>query len=177
VSSADVVNRLEADALRLLLAGCCRSEAWVERMLAARPWPDGDAMTGAGDRAVAGLEEDQLRAALAAEPGPAVAAAAASPRAGHAADGGHPGRTGDGGHPADGNAAAAVVALRLYHQQFGFPFPGRVHAMDADELLMRVRIRLGNDPRAELRAARDDLRRRVRSRLLALLRDDGAPPA
>ena len=65
----------------------------------------------------------------------------------------------------DGTRRAAETALRLYRERFGIPFVSAAHSPVADELLMRVRIRLGNDGAAEVRAARDELRRMARQRL------------
>lgn len=60
---------------------------------------------------------------------------------------------------------AASLALQLYRERFGYPFVSAIPTPTVEELLMRVRIRLGNEPGPEGRAARDHLRRIVRARL------------
>jgi 2-oxo-4-hydroxy-4-carboxy-5-ureidoimidazoline decarboxylase len=60
---------------------------------------------------------------------------------------------------------AALLAIRLYRDRFGYTFVSGVDTPTSEELLMRVRIRLGNDPEPEGRAAREHLRRLVRRRI------------
>lgn len=61
--------------------------------------------------------------------------------------------------------AAAQLALKMYGDRFGIPFVCAAWSDTADELLMRVRIRLGNDEHVEQRTARDEARRLLRHRL------------
>jgi 2-oxo-4-hydroxy-4-carboxy-5-ureidoimidazoline decarboxylase len=139
--------------LAAALRGCCGMEQWVDRVMARRPFTDDAAVLAAADAAFAGLDLQQWRQGFAAAGDPAVPA---------------------DGEP--GTRAAAELALQLYGERFGHPFVSAARPMDADELLMRIRIRLGNDARAELRTAAAELRRLARTRLERLLQG-GAHPA
>jgi allantoicase len=62
------LNSLPDGQARQVLASCCPSRAWVERMAAGRPYADADALLGESDRAVRGLGRDDLAEALAGHP-------------------------------------------------------------------------------------------------------------
>ena len=62
------LNSLPAAQAGQLLAGCCASRAWVERMAAGRPYADVEALLGESDRAVGALGRDDLAEALAGHP-------------------------------------------------------------------------------------------------------------
>lgn len=70
----------------------------------------------------------------------------------------------DPGPGDEATRAAARVALQLYRERFEIPFVSAALTSSAEELLMRVRIRLGNDRAAEEDAAREEVRRIVGSR-------------
>jgi 2-oxo-4-hydroxy-4-carboxy-5-ureidoimidazoline decarboxylase len=63
---------------------------------------------------------------------------------------------------------AARLALRLYESRFGYAYVSSIPTPTAEELLMRVRIRLGNEPEPENKAAREHFRRLVQARLQQL---------
>lgn len=108
-----------------------------------RPFADDAALYSAVDTVVLDLDDAELRLALDAVPPPAV----------------------EHGHP--DARTAAQLAIRLYRDRFGYAFVSGIDAPTAEELLMRVRIRLGNDPEPEGRAAREHLRRAIRTRIQA----------
>ena len=62
------LNSLPAAQAGQLLAGCCASPAWVQRMAAGRPYADVEALLGESDRAVGALGRDDLAEALAGHP-------------------------------------------------------------------------------------------------------------
>jgi 2-oxo-4-hydroxy-4-carboxy--5-ureidoimidazoline (OHCU) decarboxylase len=113
----------------------------ARRLAAAGPHADAAAAAAAADEVVAQLSDDELRAALEELPQPPVQ------------------------HADEGTLEAARLALDMYRQRYGYPFVSGVDTPTAEELLMRVRIRLGNEPGPEWRAAREHLRRLVRARL------------
>lgn len=132
--------------LETLLRQCCGSDAWVQAVLATRASDEPADVLRAADAAWASLDEAGWKEAFAA----------------HAAV-----------VPTDGDAPtqdAARVAVRLYEQRFGHPFVTAAAVRAADELLMRVRIRLGNEVPVEWKIACDEQRRATRLRLDALLR-------
>jgi 2-oxo-4-hydroxy-4-carboxy-5-ureidoimidazoline decarboxylase len=152
-SGVDVLASLPDEMLAAALHDCCAIDRWVEEVLARRPFHDGAAVAAAADQAFAVLTPEDWRQGLAAAGALVV--------------------------PADGEAgtrAAAELALRLYRERFGYVFVSGAPHMAADELLMRIRIRLGHDEEAELRTACAELRRGGRARLARLL-SGGAPPA
>ena len=109
------------------------------------PFADEAALYSAIDAVILNLDNEELERALDAVPPPA-------------AEHGHPdART------------AALLAIRLYRDRFGYAFVSGIDAPTAEELLMRVRIRLGNDPEPEGRAAREHLRRAIRARVQAFV--------
>jgi 2-oxo-4-hydroxy-4-carboxy-5-ureidoimidazoline decarboxylase len=154
VSTLDAFNQQPlSDALHQLL-GICGCRRWAEHVAGLRPFRDVAALRSAADTALDTLTDDDWQEALRAEPDPDIAGTD------------------------DGTRAAAETAVRLYRQRFGYPFVAAGRRMAADELLMRVRIRLGNDPEVELRTAADELRRGVRARLQRWADGDGgARPA
>lgn len=158
MSAVDLAPDGDAAERRRLLLRCCGSQRWVAAMAAAAPWPDTDALLRAADEALDELDPYDWREALMAEDG--VAAAPEDPVADD-----------------PGTRAAADTALRLYAQRFDFPFISARQHMPPDELLMRARIRLGNDEEAEIDNATAELRRLARQRLLDLLERNGARPA
>jgi 2-oxo-4-hydroxy-4-carboxy-5-ureidoimidazoline decarboxylase len=116
------------------------SAAIVDAMTRA-PFGDDDALARAVNAAVLGLSRANLAAALAAQ---------REPRA----------------EEGDADALeAARLALRLYESRFGYPYVSSIPTPTAEELLMRVRIRLGNEPEPEWNAAREHFRRLVQARL------------
>lgn len=132
--------------LRTALKKCGMPPSAIRVVVERRPFADDAALCSAVDHAMLSLEHAELVAALETEPEPEV-------------------EQGD----AD-VLAAARLALRLYRDRFGYPYVSSIAAPTADELLMRVRIRLGNEPVPEGRAAREHLRRLVRARLQPQLR-------
>lgn len=126
------------------LTTCGLPESVVGEVLRRGPFTDDEAMCGVVDSVILGLSEPDLAAALERMPAPAV----------------------ERGDP-DAHDAA-LLAIRLYHERFGFAFVSGIDTPTSEELLMRVRIRLGNDPEPEGRAAREHLRRRVRSEIRIL---------
>jgi 2-oxo-4-hydroxy-4-carboxy-5-ureidoimidazoline decarboxylase len=152
-AGAALLAALPDDILSAALRGCCPVEPWVSAMMRARPFTDNAAVHLAARRAFDHLDSDQWREGFIEIGAPAIAPGGES-----------------------GTRSAAEVALRLYHERFGYPFVSAVRHMVPDELLMRARIRLGNDDVTELRTAADELRRIAAARIDALL-ERGAGPA
>lgn len=141
------MNELSDDQLEAALLRCSGSAQIAAALLGRRPFIDLGALLDAADQAWSSLDDGGWSEALAANREDVVPEGPEETR------------------------RAAVVALRLYRERFGIPFVSAVRSPAVDELLMRVRIRLGNDVRAEQRAAREELRRVTRQRLEALWRE------
>ncbi|MEX1182802.1 MAG: 2-oxo-4-hydroxy-4-carboxy-5-ureidoimidazoline decarboxylase [Gemmatimonadota bacterium] len=127
--------------MRRLLEECGGSAAWAAAVADRARGVGRDALPELADAAWASLEDAAMRAAFDM----------------------HPASVPEGGDEA--TRRAAEVALRLYRERFGHAFVSATPSHAADELLMRVRIRLGNDPLTEWRTACDEQRRFARQRL------------
>ena len=139
---------LTAPQLRASLEECGLSESVAGAVLERGPFENDDELCRAVDTVMLTLEAEQLRTLLEGMPAPAV----------------------ERGDPDAWDAA--LLAMRLYRDRFDFPFVSAIPTPTAEELLMRVRIRLGNDPEPEERAAREHLRRLVRRRIQDLQESD-----
>jgi 2-oxo-4-hydroxy-4-carboxy-5-ureidoimidazoline decarboxylase len=124
------INALPAVELEAGLRGCCASDAWVRGMLAARPWPDVATMLADGRSLLSALSREEWAAAAAA--------------------------IGEWPVPPcdEGTRRATQVALELYRERFGYRFLTSHQNLDGEQLLMRIRIRLGHEEAAELRKSR-----------------------
>jgi allantoicase len=143
------LNSLPTAQAKELLASCCGSRAWVDRMAAGRPYTDRDGLAVAR----AGHPRMGQRAA-----GPSTGAAWS--RQEQAAV----------GTAADEVRAALAEGNRAYEERFGHVFLIRADGRSAEEMLAALRERLGNDPGAERRAVAEELRQITRLRLERLLR-------
>lgn len=139
------LTSLPSEQLRSALEECGLTGAAADAVLELGPFPDDGALCSAVDTVLTTtLGETELRRILEAVPPPAV----------------------ERGDP-DAHEAARL-AMRLYRDRFGYAFVSGVDTPTSEELLMRVRIRLGNEPDPEGRAAREHLRRVVRRRIQKL---------
>lgn len=141
------MNGASEEALEGLLLRASGSARFAEIVTARRPFADLDALLAAADAAWNELDDAGWADALVANADDVVPEGPEETR------------------------RAVMVALRLYRERFGIPFVAAVRSPAVDELLMRIRIRLGNDADAELHAAREELRRMTRRRLEAIWRE------
>lgn len=144
------LSSLPDDRLGTSLEECGATPEWAAAVVARAPFADDAALCAAIDDTLLHLDDGAIARALAAVPPPPI----------------------DQGDPDVRDAAR--LALQLYLDRFGYAFVSAIAAPTADELLMRVRIRLGNDPEPEGRAAREHLRRLVRARVQQLIDSDAS---
>jgi 2-oxo-4-hydroxy-4-carboxy-5-ureidoimidazoline decarboxylase len=160
----DALNALPAADAGRQLSTCCASRAWVERMVAGRPYADLDALLNASDRAIRELDRDGLAEAL-----------AGHPRIGQRADGSSTEAVWSRREQASvGDAAAGVRAAlqegnRAYEQRFGHVFLISASGRSAEEMLAALHERLANDPDTEWGVVAEELRKITRLRLERLL--------
>jgi allantoicase len=159
------LSSLPAAQAHRVLASCCASRAWIERMTAGRPYADVDALLDAGDGAVWELDRDGLAEALSAHPRIGERAAGASAEATWSRQ-----EQAGAGTAADEVRAALAEGNRAYEERFGHVFLIRASGRSAEELLAALRKRLGNDPDTEWGVVADELRQITRLRLERLLR-------
>lgn len=156
-------NRLPADRARTELLACCASPAWAEQMLAARPYPSVEEVMALTDRAVAGLSEAELDAALAGHPRIGERTAASDGR-----DWSSQEQAGVDG-AVDSVRRALADGNRAYEQRFGHVYLVSASGRTADEMLALLHRRLGNDPATEWAVVREELAKINRIRLTKLL--------
>jgi 2-oxo-4-hydroxy-4-carboxy-5-ureidoimidazoline decarboxylase len=143
------LHELGNDELAASLKDCCGAESWVSALLRHAPFRDDGELLAAADRAFDELSVEEWKETF---------------------------ETTQVHTPDKGDAAtrgALRTALRLYQERFGHPFVAVTSSDAADELLMRVRIRLGNEPDHEWRVSREEQRRLVRLRVQRLLAAPG----
>jgi 2-oxo-4-hydroxy-4-carboxy-5-ureidoimidazoline decarboxylase len=163
VSSVSRFNSAADDAaFRDSLRACCSAEAWVDRIVAGRPYPDVAGLELDSDAATAGLDDTGLAQAL-----------AGHPRIGERVTGEHAAWSrqeqsgvADAGADVKTQLAQANAA---YEQRFGHVYLVCATGRSAEELLDICRSRLRNDPRAEREVVLRELAAINRLRLAKLL--------
>jgi len=163
----DELNRLAPARAREALARCCGASAWVERMVARRPFVNLNHLLGIAHAFWMGLGPDDWREAFTHHP-----------------------RIGDLDSLARRFASTAALASReqaavatssrvvlealaegnrAYEERFGYIFIVFASGWRADELLALLKGRLGNDPETELRIAAREQWKIMRLRLDRML--------
>lgn len=143
----------DAEARRFLLT-CCGSSAWVERMLARRPFGSEERLlTTARDEWLV-LGPDDWREAFRHHPaiGDRTALAARFPTTAHLSEGEQRGVE----TAAAETLAALADANRAYLDRFGYIFIVCASGKSADEMLTLLSERLQNPPDVELRVAAEE---------------------
>lgn len=148
---ANALNVLDEDAMRAALANCCAALAWVNGMLARRPFADDAAVTASAVEAAAGLGEADWLEAFAAHP---MVGDVESLRKKYAATkaiaaGEQSGATG----ASEATLAELAKLNREYHEKFGFIFIVFATGKSAEEMLAIFKGRIGNTRETELRNA------------------------
>ncbi|SNS14113.1 2-oxo-4-hydroxy-4-carboxy-5-ureidoimidazoline decarboxylase [Streptosporangium subroseum] len=188
-------NALSAAEAEAELLTCCASRAFAREVTALRPYRDLDLLAGAAEAAVRDLEWSGVREALAAHPrigesrkgGPSPGADRASPADSGESSGGEgpaasrePGRSGresgwsrqeQSGVGAAGREVLEELAEgnRAYEERFGHVYLICATGLSAEEMLARLRGRLGNDEETERDVVRAELAKITRLRLAKLL--------
>jgi len=163
------LNALAPDRARETLARCCGSRAWVEAMLAARPFADGAALRAAAERAALGLARGDWLEAFAQHPRIGDAAALRERFAATAAWAGAEQR-GAAGAPGDVLEGLAR-GNRAYEERFGYIFVVCATGRSAADMLASLEARLSNDPAHELNVAAAEQRKIMLLRLEKLLEE------
>ncbi len=162
----DRLNRLPAVEAAAALRRCCAATAWVEAMVARRPFEDQAALLRVAERTFwAAGEEAWLEAAT------------APPRAGR--PGGREDRAPPWSSQAQGGVAiddpalldALAVANQAYLDRFGFLFLVSATGRSGAEVLADLRRRISRPRDEELRTAAEELLQRTRLRLVRLIEE------
>ncbi len=147
------------DAERTALA-CCASRTFAKAIADGRPYPDPAALLAAVDTAFNALSWDDIVEAMSEHPrigDRAVRGGMSAAEQSGAAAAGDEVRQG----LADGNVA--------YEQRFGHIFLICASGLSGQEMLTRLRVRLGNDQEAERTVVHAELRKITRLRMTKLL--------
>ncbi|MGH8960138.1 MAG: 2-oxo-4-hydroxy-4-carboxy-5-ureidoimidazoline decarboxylase [Jatrophihabitantaceae bacterium] len=146
--------------LRGDLGACCAAAAWIESVLAGRPYPDEQSLLAASEAATAALDDAGLAQAI-----------AAHPRIGERPSGpnGQWSRQEQSGVSGDDIRARLAAANAEYEQRFDQVYLVCATGRSGDELLAICRARLGNDAATERSVVLGELARINRIRLAKLL--------
>jgi len=161
------LNALQPEQARDALERCCGASAWVDSMVASRPFADRDALFAASDRAARALTRQDWLEAFACHPRIGDAASLRG-KFTDTADWAESEQRG-----AVGAAAPVLEALargnQAYERRFGYIFIVCATGWRADEMLAMLETRLSNDPERELSIAAAEQMQITRLRLDKLL--------
>jgi 2-oxo-4-hydroxy-4-carboxy-5-ureidoimidazoline decarboxylase len=167
----DELNLAGESQARAAFERCCGSRAWVEHMVASRPYADPDALYEQAAATARLLGESDWREAFSHHPRigdveslrqkfASTATWAESEQAG-------------AGAAADDVLRAIQQGNRDYEARFGYIFVVCATGRSAREMLATLHGRLGNDPAAEIRIAAGEQMKITRLRLEKLLAENG----
>ena len=158
-----ITERINGADGRELLANCCAASAWIEGMLARRPFSDDIAVLTAAEQVAGKLSESDWLEAFAAHP---LIGDVESLRLKYAAT--KQLATGE----QSGVAGAAEATLKeladlnhAYRERFGFIFIVFATGKSADEMLAILKGRIGNSRKDEIRNAAAEQLKITRLRL------------
>lgn len=160
------LDALDRDAARTALLDCCHSEAWVDAVLAARPFGDARKLLDVAARSWRALDAEAWQQAFAAHPAIGDAPSGSDTAARWAA----------GEQAASADASADVrqrlaAGNRAYRERHGFVFLVCATGRAPEHMLAQLEHRLGHDTSREIEIAADEQRRITALRLLKLLGD------
>ena len=159
-STLAAFNVAPAEAAERDLLACCASRSFAKTIVAGRPYRDPAALQDAVNAAFTALNWDDIAESM-----------NAHPRIGD--------RVPSGGWSAgeQSGAASASEAVRqalvdgnvAYEQRFGYVFLICATGLSGQDMLDRLRVRLGHDPEAERAVVREELLKITQLRLAKLL--------
>lgn len=170
MAAANVLNESD-EVARIALSHCCAARAWIEGMLARRPFADDHDVLTAADEIAATLGEADWLEAFAAHP---VIGDIDSLREKYAA-------TRDSAASEQSGVATASDAVlhelaelnRAYRERFGFIFIVFASGKTAQQMLDLLKSRIENSQEQELKHAAEEQRKITRKRLQSLDADAG----
>jgi 2-oxo-4-hydroxy-4-carboxy-5-ureidoimidazoline decarboxylase len=172
VSELDTMPRERAGEL---LRACCGAAAWVQGMLARRPYGDLPSLLAAADEVWSALGAAEWREAFTHHPriGEAKSATTQNERARVWSSGEQSGMR----DATAGVRAALAAANAAYDARFGYICIICATGKSAQELLSITSARLRNEPDVELRVAAEEQRKITRLRLKQLVTTPSGAPA
>lgn len=160
-------NAASAGELHAQLRACCAADAWIQAIIAGRPYPSEAALEQASDAATAALDPGGLAQALGGHPRIGERAA------GHSDAWSRQEQSGVDG--ADAGVRAAIAAANVeYERRFGHVYLVCASGRGAEDLLAICRSRLDNPPEVERGIVLAELAKINCLRLTSLLRQEEA---
>jgi 2-oxo-4-hydroxy-4-carboxy-5-ureidoimidazoline decarboxylase len=160
------LNDLATGEARAAFESCCGSRAWIERLVAGRPYPDLARLLDHAAEVWWSLGPDDWREAFAHHPRIGDVESLRRRFAGPADPALEQASVAVAGEE---TLAALAAGNRAYEERFGYIFIVRASGRGADEMLAALRERLKNDPTDEIRIAADQQLEITRLRLERLL--------
>jgi 2-oxo-4-hydroxy-4-carboxy-5-ureidoimidazoline decarboxylase len=161
------LNALPEAGARTQFERCCGARAWVEAMIAARPFDDRAALDAASARAAAALTRDDWLEAFAHHPRIGGAAELrprfASTRAWAESE------QAGAAQATEAVLTALAEGNRAYEARFGYVFIVCATGKSAEEMLALLEARLSNPPEREWRIASEEQMKITRLRLDKLM--------
>jgi 2-oxo-4-hydroxy-4-carboxy-5-ureidoimidazoline decarboxylase len=156
-------NALEEHAAHSALHEACAATAWVERLLAARPYATAEDLYATSDAAMADLTADDLAEAMAGHP------PIGRPRPGDPTSA----REQRGMAGASDDLKAEMLELNLaYQDKFGHVFLICATGRTGEQMRDAVKERIGNSPEQEREIVRAELGKINRVRLARLVEEE-----
>lgn len=163
--SLDQLNALPASEAHALFLACCGSVRWAQKMAAARPFENVDALLERADHAWLNCTPEDWDEAFAQHPRIGERAAGGNALARDWSVGEQRAAATDAG-----TRAALAEANAQYERRFGRVYIVCATGLRAEEILADLRARLSNDPERERRIAAEEQRKITRLRLEKLCR-------
>ncbi|HWC84487.1 MAG TPA: 2-oxo-4-hydroxy-4-carboxy-5-ureidoimidazoline decarboxylase [Pseudonocardiaceae bacterium] len=154
-----MLDAVSTDALRDRLRACCAADAWIEAVIAGRPYAGRAELATTSDAATEALDDVGLAQAL-----------AGHPRIGERADGAWSRQEQAGVADAESGVRAAIAEANAeYERRFGHVYLVCATGLGAEELLAICQARLHNSAEAEREVVLAELAKINRLRLTKLL--------
>ena len=162
------VNQLPVEQIRKALLDCCGSDAWVNRMIAQRPFAGEKNLLESADKIWADLDSKEWLKAFRHHPpiGSKRSTAKQSPTEREWSSGEQSSARKSGRETLE----VLQAANEAYHATFGYVFLICASGLSGEEILQNLRHRLTNEPEIELRVAAEELGKIMRLRLEKLLK-------
>jgi len=160
------LNAMDAPELRAALADFCAAPAWIDRMIASRPFASAEAILTAADEAAKGVPDADWLEAF--RHHPRIGERQAERIQSEAARGMSSSEQGGVERAAAADVAALAEGNRAYEARFGYVFIVSAAGRTVPEMLAMLKDRLGHDPAAELRVAAAEQQKITRLRLARL---------
>ncbi len=163
----DRINQLPADEVRKALLDCCGSRAWVDQMLAQRPFADDAQLFENADRIWARLGRKEWLRAF--RHHPPIGSKRAKSKQSNAARQMSAGEQSAATKSSPETLKVMQAANQAYQATFGHVFLICATGKSADDILKSLQVRLSNSSDTELRVAAEENRKITQLRLEKLL--------